>query len=75
MADAGVYLAVSRNDEALPNIVHSAIYLNSEEGQREAAAHAQRLFLSAKGRIPFCVVEIHHYPRTPISEAGELNVD
>lgn len=63
MADAGVYLAVSRNDQALPDIIHSAIYPNTEEGHRDAVEHAQRLFLSAKGRIPFCVVEIHHYPQ------------
>ena len=62
MANAGVYLAVARNDSALPVIVHNSIQENTDEGRQKCMNQAWDLFQATKGRIPFHVVEIHSGP-------------
>lgn len=62
MADAGIYWAVARNDQGVPDIVHNSIQPDTTQGIRKVREHAQGLFESSRQRVPFCVVKIEHRP-------------
>ena len=65
------YPAVARMDGELPVVIQGGIFPDTEEGQQKAVQHAWALFTRAKGRIPFCVVEVRAPYAAPYTRPEE----